>query len=413
MFLKHPPGRSLTSLNSHGILYREPWRRLKLKVSRHTRQKGATTKESPTTVDSSDIKAGDGFLPAACNDLNYPWSHQTMPIILEPAFYEALDQLLHKFKYQLISSNDVHHRAHGTNSNKTNSTKRGERTGKGKNTLQDARNPGFDGGGKGGTGKGEDNGKLPPDGYRYPPSSEVQLPKIFGCPFYITNPVQYHECGNYRLRRLSDAFQHIERCHLLQEVRLCTPDSAEAARRSGNGNWTACRESNLIKIYDAICRQEFHGPHAEQSFILHRTVDGACQLRTIEETGMLLPEEFEDLKNKRDEARGSVAKWYAMWRVCFPPLNALMTTRFRTVPASPYIQAMVPPEAGRMATLQVLSAFGIQPQYCQSMSAQILNGLYPAALQGDSEVQQAVQSQQERRNSELREADDFLRSLGL
>uniref|UniRef100_A0A0D2XKJ3 Uncharacterized protein n=1 Tax=Fusarium oxysporum (strain Fo5176) TaxID=660025 RepID=A0A0D2XKJ3_FUSOF len=185
-------------------------------------------------------------------------------------------------------------------------------------------------------------------------------------------------------------------------VKLCTPDSAEAARRSGNGNWTACTESNLIKIYDAICRQEFHGPHAEQSFILHRTVDGACQLRTIEETGMLLPEEFEELKNKRDGVRGSVAKWYAMWRVCFPPLNALMATRFRTVPASPYIQAMVPPEAGRMATLQVLSAFGIQPQYCQSMSAQILNGLYPAALQGDSEVQQAVQSQQERRKLELR-----------
>ncbi|KAH7254222.1 uncharacterized protein BKA55DRAFT_567224 [Fusarium redolens] len=406
MFLKPSPERSLASLTSHGILSNEPWRRLKQKVSRHRWQKAAATNGSSATVDSSDIKVGDGISAAACNDLNYPWGHQIKPIILEPAFYEALDQLLHRFKYQSIPSNDDHYKAHGAQGHKINSRKPEERNHKGKSTRQDARHPGSGGGGKGSGGKGGD-GEPPPDGHRYPPRDEVQLPKIFGCPFHITDPVQYHECGNFRLRRLSDVFQHIERCHLLQEVKLCTPRGAEAARKNGNEKG-ACTDSNLIKIYDATCRQEFHGPRAEGNFKLH-CASKTCQPKTIEETGMLLPEEFEDLKDKRDRAKGLVAKWYAMWMVCFPPLTS---TKFRTVPASPYVQTIFTREAGQMVILQVLSGFGISTEYHRPMSDQIVNGLYPVQFQADSEVQQAVKDQQRKRNSMLQDAEfeEFCRS---
>ncbi|KAF5562982.1 ankyrin protein [Fusarium phyllophilum] len=373
MFLKPSPNQPLASTNSHGILSKEPWR--------YTEPK-ATHGSSATAVNSSDDKVKDS-LSTAMNDIDYPWTHHVPPIMLEPSFLDALDELLDKFKNQLILSNDGHLRAHGGHSHKTNSRRYGERNRKGQSTGQDSARPGSGGGGKDTKGKGTDP-EPPPDGFRYPPSDEVKLPKVFGCPFYITDPIQFHKCSSCRLGRPSDVSQHIERCHLLQEVRLCTT-RGEAAGRSGVEKGT-CTDPNLIKFYDTTCRREFHGLTAEDKCRDH-LAGGCYDSKTIEDTGILLPTELTTLKSERDKATGPVAKWYAMWRVCFLP------TGFRAIPVSPYVQTIVSREQAEAVVRRALEPRVIPADYSLLLS-QILNGIYLITYATDPEVQAAVTYQQ-------------------
>ncbi|EWZ00405.1 hypothetical protein FOYG_00277 [Fusarium oxysporum NRRL 32931] len=375
MIHESPFDQPLPSLTSHGILSKEPCSLPELKASRG----------SYATVGSSDIKVRNGLSAAACNDVDHPWGHKVTPIMLEPAFINVLDQLLHRFNNQLIPSNDDHHRAHGGHSHKTGSRKPEERDRKGQSSGQDAGPPGPGGGGKKGKSKGID-GESPPDGYRYPLSGTGQLTKFFGCPFYITDPVRFHECSSHRLRRHTDVSQHIERCHLLKQVTLETTHS-EAAGESHSGKET-CTKPNLIKIYDSNCRQEFHGPTAEDKFKRHGA-GKRCDWKTIEDTGMLLPQEYKSLiEERKRETEGLVAKWYAMWRVCFP------CTGLRIVPVSPYVQTIVPRERADQIVREGLQQV-LNPMENHNLIAnRIVNGLYPIEYATDSEVLRAVQYQQ-------------------
>ncbi|KAF5590936.1 uncharacterized protein FSUBG_10665 [Fusarium subglutinans] len=234
-------------------------------------------------------------------------------------------------------------------------------------------------------------------GYQYPPPGEFQLPLIFACLFCATDPVQFHECSNLRLRRLSDVSQHVERCHLLQEVKLCTAQGAEAAIKKGNEKGT-CTDPNHIRVYDPICRLEFRGPSAEADLERH-LADNNCQPKTIEETGMLLPREFETLLSERDRATASPeAKWYAMWSVCFLHLT---TTRFKNVPASPYVQTIVAREAGETRIRQALDDLPIPLELRKYTFDVIVNGLYPVQSGADAGIKEIVKSQQEKRTSAL------------
>ncbi|KAF5533279.1 ankyrin 3 [Fusarium mexicanum] len=368
MFPIPSPDRLLPSLNSLEIRSKESWRY----------RKPRATHRSSATAHSSD----DNSLSTAMNDMKSPWGHQAPSIMFEPAFLNVEDKLLHDFENTPIPSYDDHHRAHAGHSHKTSSRRPGERDRKGRNTGQDPAKSGS-GGGKDEKGRGTD-AEPPRDGFRYPSGAPSQLPRVFGCPFYITDPFQYRECSNYRLRRLSDVSQHIERCHLLEEVELAAP--GEAARKIRVGERT-CTDPNSIKFYHATCRQEFHGSTAEDKCSRHAS--RCYNLTTIEDTGMLLPIEFRTLLSERDGVTGSVAKWYAMWRVCFP------VTGFRTVPVSPYVQTIVPLPRGRAETIvRVTLGHWLIPELYNPILSQIMGELYPAEYITDPEVRAAVEYQQ-------------------
>ncbi|KAF5558259.1 hypothetical protein FNAPI_5130 [Fusarium napiforme] len=242
----------------------------------------------------------------------------------------------------------------------------------------------------------------------YPPDSKAQPPVFFACLFNNTDPVKFHECSHIRLRRLSDVSWHLERYHTLQEVKLCTSHGAEAAIKNGKEKGT-CTDPKDIKVYCTICRLIFRGPSAEAELQRH-LAGNICQPKTIEETGRLLPKELERVLAERDSTGASPeAKYYAMWNVCIAPLA---TTRFRNVPASPYIQTIVAREAAETLIRQVLNNLPITLEHHRSAFDLIVNGLYPVKSGADAEVKKIVRDQQKRRTSMLEEAefDEFCRS---
>ncbi|KAF5633641.1 uncharacterized protein FTJAE_7066 [Fusarium tjaetaba] len=242
----------------------------------------------------------------------------------------------------------------------------------------------------------------------YLPDSKAQPPVFFACPFNNTDPVKFHECSHIRLRRLSDVSLHLERCHTLQEMKLCTAQGAQEAIRNGKekGN---CRESKDVKVYCTICRLMFRGGDAEVDPERHQA-ESICQLKTIEETGMLLPKELERVLAERSSATTSPEdKWYAMWNVCFPPLT---TTRFRNVPVSPYVQITAAREVAKTLIRRALGKLRIPMEDHRSAFDEIVSGLYPVQFGADAKVKKIVHDQQIKRTSALQEAefDEFCRS---
>ncbi|EWG47516.1 hypothetical protein FVEG_07594 [Fusarium verticillioides 7600] len=238
--------------------------------------------------------------------------------------------------------------------------------------------------------------------------NEIHIPGVFACPFYNTDHVKYHECSHIRLRRPSDVSWHLERSHTLQEVKLCTAQGAEAAISNGKEKGL-CTNPKDIKVYCTICRLMFRGRDAEVDLERHQA-ESICQLKTIEGTGMLLPRELEEVITERSSATASPEdKWYAMWSVCFRPLA---TTRFRNVPASPYVQITAAREAAERLICQVLGKLRIPMEDHKSASNEILSGLYPVQFGGDAEVKKIVNDLQKKRTSALQEAefDEFCRS---
>ncbi|KAF5983156.1 hypothetical protein FBULB1_3945 [Fusarium bulbicola] len=238
--------------------------------------------------------------------------------------------------------------------------------------------------------------------------SETHIPGVFACPFYNTDPVKYHECSHIRLRRPSDVSWHIDRGHTLQEVTLYIPQGAEAATKNFKGKRT-CTDSKDIKVYCTICRLMFRGRDAEVDLERHQA-DNICQIKTIEETGMLLPKELERVLAERSSATASPEdKWYAMWSVCIPPLT---TTRFRNVPASPYVQITVAREAAETLIRRALGKLRIPMEDHRSAFDEIVSGLYPVQFGADAEVKKIVNNLQKKRTSTIQEAefDEFCRS---
>jgi hypothetical protein len=87
-----------------------------------------------------------------------------------------------------------------------------------------------------------------------------------------------------------------------------------------------------IVDYCPRCRIEFHGFGAEGRLRDHLTQGGRCQEANIEQTGVWLPSEFEELKRELRSASDEVAKWFIIWQKCF-----LHTAS----PSSPYVETTV------------------------------------------------------------------------
>ncbi|KAI8650332.1 hypothetical protein NCS57_01366400 [Fusarium keratoplasticum] len=142
------------------------------------------------------------------------------------------------------------------------------------------------------------DGSRKPDGLRFPQfDPEV---KLFDCPFHKYDPARYQSCRGYS--RLCDLKQHIERQHVL-----------------GEG-----------KYYCTRCRIEFvQGNNPEASRDRHRRAR-ACLIATIEEAGVILPEEYDSWKEGLKHIGRSVDKWNYIW-----------SNIFHSDPPSPHVEDVV------------------------------------------------------------------------
>ncbi|KAF5710537.1 ankyrin protein [Fusarium mundagurra] len=336
------------------------WLHLRQKLSPHKGQTYAPiSNTSSTTVDSSDISLKNGIPAVAAGDLNYPlveWGEgrqasQANPTVFQPTFYKLFSKLV----LQPASQNNGHYKTQGTTSHQTRSKRPDKDVQRRKSSSKGAQDAGSGsgsgGGGKGGKGRGGGNGPPPPYGWRFP--LDARPPRCLGCPFYMTEPLRYHECSNLRLQRPSDVSQHIQRTHLLRETGpefLRDTESIDRTQSSEAGTYT---DDNDITLYHTTCRMEFHGFTAEENRRYHCLLE--CTELGIEDTGVLLPAEYEILTGARDAASGRLAKWYAMWKVCYPPVRRVgyppatttILTRFPTVPASPYVSYLGGDETDR------------------------------------------------------------------
>ncbi|KAF5975628.1 ankyrin protein 3 [Fusarium bulbicola] len=150
---------------------------------------------------------------------------------------------------------------------------------------------------------------------RYPQS--YKPPQMFSCPFEKYDQARYADCRGCRLSRISDVMQHIRRRHVLTDN---VPES--------HPNITL----DNIWVYCTWCRQEFQGQDAEKRLHDHTLACKASERpATIEETGVLVPKEFYDLKSEVMWASGPAARWEAIWQKCFP----------MTPPPSPYVEIAI------------------------------------------------------------------------
>ncbi|KAM6506196.1 hypothetical protein FSOLCH5_014381 [Fusarium solani] len=149
---------------------------------------------------------------------------------------------------------------------------------------------------------GDDNGDDPddegsdgsrkPDGLRFPIFDFMV--RLFDCPFHKFDPVRYQGCKGYL--RFCDLKQHIERQHVLREDKYHCPS----------------------------CRIEFvHGDDPKASYERHMRAQRRCLKATIEETGVILPEEYNTWKQTFLSSNNDpVTKWQKIWRKifhCEPP----------------------------------------------------------------------------------------------
>ncbi|KAG4267206.1 hypothetical protein FPRO04_04818 [Fusarium proliferatum] len=159
----------------------------------------------------------------------------------------------------------------------------------------------------------DDEGDPSLDGPHFPWPKTSPHHKTFPCPFYQKHPARYDECKGHRITSISYLNQHIARCHLLKVVRMGVQDPVQSA----NGNPTNVERTtdpNKIRFYCAICRDEFRGLGADKRLKKHR----CSQAKSIAETGMLLLEEFGDLKSEVHKVSGTWEKWAKIWTTLFP-----------------------------------------------------------------------------------------------
>ncbi|RGP58807.1 hypothetical protein FLONG3_11378, partial [Fusarium longipes] len=223
---------------------------------------------------------------------------------------------------------------------------------------QGSRNTGGGGGKKNGGGNG--GGKQPPDGHRYPvppPHSGPQKKPPFACPFHKFDPIRYDGCSSVRLKRPCDVSQHIRRCHLLGDVKQKTANAEPGDNVELVGNAEAEEE---VALYCPKCRMEFHGTTAEANLRQHLPCQ-TPQPATIEQTGMLLPKEFVQLNAARNNASRDIAKWYAMWKACFPN---------KPIPKSPYFA--LPGQEAVVETLTVLPEVEVETLAPRSQGGEII-----------------------------------------
>ncbi|KAM0199357.1 hypothetical protein ACHAPQ_010482 [Fusarium lateritium] len=185
----------------------------------------------------------------------------------------------------------------------------------GHRTKRQMQRRGINSGDKGEDGKSK--GKVPPpDGLRYPPLGPT-LRKRFECPFHKYSPDRYYMCKGKCMPRISDVTNHLKRRHLLLRVGI------DLGRNT---------QPQDIVDYCPRCRIEFHGFGAEGRLRDHLDQENKCQKATIQQTGVMLPSELEELKKELRSASGEVTKWFIIWRICL--LQA-------APPSSPYVETII------------------------------------------------------------------------
>ncbi|KAF4946519.1 hypothetical protein FGADI_11157 [Fusarium gaditjirri] len=150
---------------------------------------------------------------------------------------------------------------------------------------------------------GEVGGSGKADGPRYPQRSGPPAKK-FSCPFHKYDPVRYTDCIGAQLFRISDVMQHIKKSHMLQDI-IFKSDGTISPEKT-------C-------VYCKSCRHEFHGLGAGGRLYNHKkTCQAGNQPATIEQAGVLLPQEVRELMLALQTRNDEVAKWNFIWANCFP-----------------------------------------------------------------------------------------------
>ncbi|KAF5701578.1 ankyrin protein 3 [Fusarium globosum] len=138
---------------------------------------------------------------------------------------------------------------------------------------------------------------------RYPQHNSPAR-QLFECPFYKYDPVRYESCQKFYISSIVYVTQHIGRLHVLRDD---VPESRPTIA------------PDKICVYCTWCRHEFRGHGAERRLHNHTT---SCPARnqpaTIEQTGVLLPKEYDELKSEVRSVFGNAAKWDVIWLKCFP-----------------------------------------------------------------------------------------------
>ncbi|KAH7486519.1 hypothetical protein FOMA001_g5609 [Fusarium oxysporum f. sp. matthiolae] len=159
----------------------------------------------------------------------------------------------------------------------------------------------------------DDEGDSSRDGPRFPLPKSSPDRKRFACPFYKYHPARYCNCKGLRITSISYVTQHIGRRHVLKQ---CTMDVQQTAQSTDDNSTYLERTTDPDKIvfYCPTCRDEFHGRGADVRWERHT----GCQAKSIAQTGVLLPAEFEKLKEDVTATSGNDNKWGKIWRTLYP-----------------------------------------------------------------------------------------------
>lgn len=175
----------------------------------------------------------------------------------------------------------------------------------------------------------DDEGDSSRDGPRFPQPQDSPDRKTFKCPFYKFDPARYHKCKGHHITSISYVTQHILRCHVLKQ---CTMDVQETAQSTSTGDTSSyplkTTDPDKIVFYCPTCRDEFRGRGADVRFEHHP----ACEAKSIAQTGVLLPAEFDKLKKEVTATSGNDNKWDKIWTTLYPgDLTATQYSNVETV----------------------------------------------------------------------------------
>ncbi|KAJ4327151.1 hypothetical protein N0V84_002413 [Fusarium piperis] len=153
----------------------------------------------------------------------------------------------------------------------------------------------------GDNGRNHDDNDDKPKGKDFAKGKEKQNGASYCCIFHRLDPVKWLTCGHLRLTTFAYFLQHLKRQHLLNKPYYCEN-----------------------------CRIDWDpkGPDSESRWIEHGRAK-ACRKATVEETGKLLPEEYENIKNKSKSAHDDQDRWFETWKMFFDHYGA---------PGSPFLK---------------------------------------------------------------------------
>ncbi|KAH7254226.1 uncharacterized protein BKA55DRAFT_356252 [Fusarium redolens] len=159
----------------------------------------------------------------------------------------------------------------------------------------------------------DDEGDPGRDGPRFPLPKSSPDRKSFVCPFYKNHPARYCKCKGLRITAISYVTQHIRRCHVLKQVTMDVQETAQSM--DGNSTYLEkTKDPDKIVFYCPTCRDEFRGRGADVRWDRHT----GCRKQSIAQTGVLLPVEFEKLKEEVTATSGNYRKWEKIWTTLFP-----------------------------------------------------------------------------------------------